>query len=120
MTLPHSLAYYFTSDLLTLIDRHLRDPVSRTAKSNLTQSIIQSRARAFELNNYVVECHWQGLKSDKVTLAARAAKVLWECKNAGMAEAPTTLTTKYPTFFDGLRKAAQTAAGAAKVREEVK
>lgn len=56
-----------------------------------------------------MEEHWKGVRTEKDTLAARAAKILWDCKTAGMAEAPSLMTTKYPTLFDGLRKAAQNA-----------
>jgi hypothetical protein len=114
MTLAHSLTYFITSDLLGQIDRHLRNPSlapkhpTKTPASTL--SILSSRAQAYDLNHQVMEAHWKGVKSDKDTLAARAAKILWECKTAGMTECASLMTTKYPTLFDGLRKAAQSAA----------
>ncbi|KAI9639008.1 uncharacterized protein MKK02DRAFT_42042 [Dioszegia hungarica] len=113
MTLPHSLTFYFTSDLLSQIDRYLRDP-SLAPRPNVktptsTLTLISTRAAAFELNNHVMEAHWKGMRTDKDTLATRAAKLLWECKNAGMNDAPTLMTQKYPTLFEELRRAAQTA-----------
>lgn len=57
-----------------------------------------------------MEAHWKGVRLEKDTLAARAAKILWDCKTAGMTECASLMTTKYPTLFDGLRKAAQVAA----------